>query len=110
VGWISLGLGVAGLGFGTFAGVQTLSKKSDFESQCLGKSCYPGAQSGYDDAKSWATLSTVGLAAGGGLALTGIVLVATAPRGGSSEQARPGAPSAPSVRLGLGSVAFSGAF
>jgi serine/threonine-protein kinase len=71
VGLAAAGVGIVGLGIGAFAGVRALSLRSD------------AASSANDDAKTFATISTIGLVAGGALAAGGIALVVLAPRFGS---------------------------
>ena len=76
------GVGVVGIGLGTFFGLQASSKWSDAKGKC---SDYPygcGAE-GQDlqsSARSQATISTVMFVAGGALLATGAVLYFTAPK------------------------------
>jgi hypothetical protein len=84
VGLVVAGLGVAGVAVGSFVG---LSAKSTYDSAFEGggcdgatNQCDASGQSKVDDARSRATLSTILFAAGGALALGGVVLYLTAPR------------------------------
>jgi hypothetical protein len=84
VGLVVAGLGVAGVAVGSVVG---LSAKSTYDSAfdgggCDGATnrCDASGQSKVDDARSSATLSTILFAAGGALAIGGVVLYLTAPR------------------------------
>lgn len=75
------GVGVVGLGLGTFFGLQASSKWSDAKSKCTDYPYGCGAE-GADlrsSAHSQATISTVAFVAGGALLATGVVLYLTAP-------------------------------
>lgn len=84
LGWVALGVGVVGVGVGSYFGLRTLSKKSDADSHCgsaIGQSdanlC---DQQGVDlrsQAKSAATLSTISFAVGAVGIGAGIVLLLT---------------------------------
>jgi hypothetical protein len=62
--WVGAGVGVAGLGFGTVAGIVTLSKKSTINELCQGTRCPPAAESTVTAGRTWATLSTISVAVG----------------------------------------------
>jgi hypothetical protein len=81
------GLGVAGLAFGVVAGIEAMSSYSDARSAC-GQSvpqCSAGSAASafglHDRTITWATASTIGLAAGGAVLAAGAVLFFTAPKG-----------------------------
>lgn len=79
LGWVSLGVGVVGIGVGSYFGFRTLKDKSDRDAHCASTGC---DQAGLDfdrDARTNATVSTIGFIAGGVLAATGVILVLTAP-------------------------------
>ena len=80
-GWVTVGVGAAGLVFGGVTGGLVLSKKSDFDAEhhCNDSACGPSQQSNVDSYNSMRTLSTVGFIAGGVVAATGIVILLTAP-------------------------------
>jgi hypothetical protein len=81
----ALGAGVIGIGVGTVFGLMTLSKKSDADALCNSSVCR--SQQGVDlqeDARSAATLSTVGFGVGLVGAAVGLYLFATAPKSSSS--------------------------
>lgn len=74
------GLGVAGLGVGATFGGLAATKKGDADPHCPAKACDSmGAQS-LADAKTFATVSTIGLIAGGALAATSLVLFLVSPK------------------------------
>ncbi len=101
---IGISIGAAGLLIGTITGVKALSLASDVKRQCAGTTCPRSAQSTYDSAQSYATVSTISFVlAAGGAALT-IVGLAT---GGSGAPARDAA-----IRptVGLGWIGVDGSF
>jgi len=78
VGWIGVGVGVAGLALGTIAGFSLMAKYDD-----LGCSASTQCVIGADEAathNTWRTVSTASLIAGGVLAAVGVTLVVTAPK------------------------------
>ena len=80
-GLIAAGVGVVGVGLGTVFGLQASGNWSDAKGECQAYP-YGCSQKGLDlrsDAKSQATLSTVGFIAGGALLGLGAVLYFTAP-------------------------------
>lgn len=96
------GVGGVGLVLGAVFGAVALGKKSDASDPSLCNSdftvCSPAGKSLVDDAKSAGLVSTVALVAGGVFAVTGIVLILTAPHGSKEKpavQASLGAPGAP---------------
>lgn len=80
-GWISLGVGGAGLVLGGVTGVLALGKRSSIDESpsCEGDRCLPAERSLADSYNSLRTWSSVGFIAGGALAATGVVLLLTAP-------------------------------
>lgn len=107
-GYVTLGVGAAGLVAGGVLGLLTLQKKGDFTNSCAGKSCPPEAESDYNRSKSYATFSTVGFVVGGVLVATGVTLVAISPRSKKREMALV-SPEA-QLRVGWNSVALQGTF
>ncbi len=83
VGYGAAGLGVVGLGLGTVFGVMSIGDKG----KCASDGTCP-AQSNIDDAKSHATISTIGFVAGGVLAAGGVALIVFAPSSASSAPAQ----------------------
>ena len=108
--WIVLGVGGAGLAVGTVTGVMALSVRSDLSDACPDSTCHPQNEDEQarmeDDLSEYHTLGTIsGIGFGIGLAgaVTGVVLLLTAPEAGS-------APSAASVTpvIGPGFVGIRG--
>jgi hypothetical protein len=89
LGWISLGVGGAGLALGSVTGILALGKRSsiDDSEQCDGDQCYAPERELAESYNSLRTWSSVGFIAGGALAATGVVLLLTSP---SSTQASTG--------------------
>jgi len=78
--------GVAGLALGAVYGFRALSRGDDARRECGGElaQCTGNpetAQQLIDDGRGFAQISNLALAAGGALAVTGVVLYVTAPRG-----------------------------
>jgi len=81
IGYITTGVGVVGLLAGTAFGLTAMSAKSDRDARCTGNNLCD--QEGVDkdqDARSAATVSTIGFIAGGVLTAGGLVLIFTAPK------------------------------
>jgi hypothetical protein len=84
LGLVSGGVGVIGLGVGTYFGLRAMAKQDDYEEhrgadgRCLDVDC----QTSSEDAHAAGNLSTVGFVAGGALVAVGAVLWLTAPDGG----------------------------
>ena len=76
VGWVLGGVGLAGIGVGTVFGLEALSTKS---SHCYANICTPPGTA--STAYQQATISTLGLIAGGVLVAGGLGLVLLAPGG-----------------------------
>ncbi len=84
--WIGLGVTVVGVGVGATAGILSMGKKSDLDSQCRDGKCPPNAHDTLDSANTLATISTIGfIGAGVGLALAGVgfALGRSAPKKGT---------------------------
>lgn len=110
--WTSLVVGAAGLGVGAFAATRLVGAVSDYDTRrdpvCPGTDAavQPGVCAGYlAEMETMRPLAIAGFVAGGALAITSLVLFATAPSG--DERARAGA-----FRCGLGTsgVSCSGVF
>jgi hypothetical protein len=89
LGWVALGVGVAGAAAGTFFGVRTLSQKSTVDEHCAGSHCDDAGLRANDSAKDSATLSTIAFVFGGVALAAGIVLLVTAPRSRPATTASP---------------------
>jgi hypothetical protein len=84
VGLVAGAVGVAGLGFGSVAGLVAKSKNDQALQNCRTSTlCSQTGLSLTNDAKSWATISTAAFVAGGVLAAGGLTMFLVAPRGPS---------------------------
>jgi hypothetical protein len=104
LGWISVGVGGAGLAVGGVFGSMAMSTQSELDEsgECVDEKCAPSQQDAVDKLGTQRTISSVGFIAGGVLAATGIVLVVTAPKGDTRPQA--------SLRITPGGVTFAREF
>lgn len=80
------GAGVVGLGLGATFGILASSKKGDADPHCPMKACDPIGASSLSDARTFATVSTVGLVVGGAFAVASVVLFLIAPRGSAERK------------------------
>jgi hypothetical protein len=87
LGFVTLGLGAVGLGVGGYFGARMLSKKADASVMCTPEApCDPesGEVTKFEntkrDAKDARTYATIGLGVGGAAAVTGVILLLTAPK------------------------------
>jgi hypothetical protein len=97
VGYVAGGLGIVGLGLGAIFGVTALGAKSDAHCDANDE-CDPAKLA---DARSSATLATVGFVAGGALLAGGAALVLFAPSRSSSSARLDAAPSVSQNTAGL---------
>ena len=103
---LAFGVGAVGLGLGIGAGSVVARKASALEDGCdASRVCSPERASEIRDAKTWATVSTVGFAAAGVGVITGVVLLLTS---GGTSASRTGARVRPLV--GVGSLGAEGVF
>lgn len=104
--FVAGGVGVVGLGLGTYFGLRASSKWSSAKDACVIDRCGPSsdAQKDKDDASSAGTISTIAFVVGGAALVTGVTLLVLSPssKGTSSARLR--------VVPGLGSLAAVGAF
>lgn len=83
-------VGLAGVGVGTYFGLDTFSKKSQRDQHCNGTVCDAVGITLHNQARTSATVSTIAVAAGGAALLGGVILFATAsPKKSEVEAARP---------------------
>jgi len=116
LGWVALGVGVVGVGVGSYFGLRTFSKKSESEDHCgeaIGQSdsnrCTQKGLDLRDEAKSAATFSTIGFAVGAVGVGAGVVLLLSS--GGSApEKAARHTQIVPVIGPRAGGLALSGAF
>jgi hypothetical protein len=87
LGFITLGAGLIGVGAGGYFGARVLMKKSDASTMCTpGDPCVAGSDEvrTYEDTKRDArnarTNAYIGLGVGGAVAVTGVILLLTAPK------------------------------
>lgn len=109
VGFVTLGVGVAGLAVGGFFGFRAISLGSDAEAGCNGaeRVCDTAGWDAYRRGRTSATISNVLIGAGAGLAAVGTALVLLG--GGSSEPApepKQGLRVKPSLRAGVTGAAL----
>lgn len=88
VGLAAIGVGGAGILVGAITGGLALKKRADLAAVCNAQGHCTGQQDAIDGYHLLGTVSTVGFVVGGALAVTGAVLVATAPKKGAAKQAR----------------------
>jgi hypothetical protein len=89
VGYVAGGLGIVGLAIGTVSGLSAASKNSRSKDICpnSGVCADEGARTANDEARSAATISTLGFVAGGALLAGGVALVLLAPSSSSPSRA-----------------------
>jgi hypothetical protein len=76
-GWLSVGVGSAGLALGAVSGLVAMTNKP---SNCQGTHCPTTADGEVKSYNRWLDISTVGFIAGGVVAATGVTLLLTAPK------------------------------
>src|SRR5262249_28260541 len=88
VGLAAIGIGAAGFVAGAIAGGLAIKKHGDLAAVCDPQGGCTGQQGAIDGYHLLTTLSDVGIVVGGALAVTGVVVVATAPKTGAAKSAR----------------------
>jgi tetratricopeptide (TPR) repeat protein len=85
IGWVSIGVGAAGLATGIIAGSVAAAKREDFSGMCdeQERICPRSVEGDVGTYNTLRPVSTVGFVIGGVGLATGIVLLATLPRGGA---------------------------
>jgi hypothetical protein len=86
LGWVAIGAGAVALGVGTWFGVRTFDKQNESEDHCAGTACDQTGVDLRDEARTSATISTIGFAVGVAGVGAGVVLLLTA--GGDEPGAR----------------------
>ena len=90
VGLATAGVGLVGLGLGTYFGIRTLDQSDAARRACPASPCADrSAVEKNDQAKSSSLISTMSFAAGGGVFLLGSILFFTAPSASSQARAKP---------------------
>ncbi len=64
LGYVALGVGVVGVGVGSYFGLRTLNKKDEASPYCPNKECSSHGMELIEDARSAATVSTIGFGVG----------------------------------------------
>ena len=105
-GWVSFGVGLAGLAAGGVFGALAISDNNDAKARCLGTVCDAQGYSTTTDAKHAATASTIAFVAGGAITAAGLVLLITSPSDRRVETTRLGI--APLVGAGIGGAMLQG--
>jgi hypothetical protein len=122
-GYVALGIGIAGIGTGTVAGILALQQKHKLDQGCKGLSCGPELVSTRDALNRWADVSTVAFSIGGAAILVSTYLL-VASSSSSSRADAGGAPRQASTNgrgtsktgivirpsLGFGSAFVTGSF
>ena len=103
LGLVSAGAGLVGIGVGTFFGLRSFSKHSEYVGHCNGNLCDATGVAAHDDAVTAGNVSTISFVAGGALLAAGAVLWLTAPRRPTSDVAV-----APLVGPGTAGIAIAG--
>lgn len=78
LGAVVAGVGLVGIGVGTYFGLDTFSKKAERDKHCNDKVCDATGLKLHDDAGSSATISTIGVGVGGAAFILGAILFVTA--------------------------------
>ena len=110
LGFVVLGIGAAGLGFGVVTGVLASGKKSDLDDQCPNNRCPSTASDDLDSAKQLATMSTVGFGVGAAGVVVGSLLLLSASRSSDAASKRPPRRVTARPFVGVGSVGVTGSF
>jgi hypothetical protein len=111
-GVVAAGLGVVGLGLGTWFGLSSRSKADDVKGHCVSypSGCDAEGLALNDDAKKAGTLSTVSFVTGGVLIAAGVVLYLTAPSSSQNNVAAPSIRLAPALGQGSAGGVVQGQF
>jgi len=97
LGFVAGGIGVVSIGVGSYFGLKAFSRWDARNTGCTG-GCTADAKTAGDDAKSAATVSTIGFAAGAAALGAGIVLILTS---SSSKEPEPPSAHVGKLRVGL---------
>jgi hypothetical protein len=89
LGWVTAGVGVVGVGVGSYFGLRAFSKKAESDDAIENGSCFEQCHEAWNDGRSAATVSNVAFAVGAAAIGAGTLLLLTSE--GSSESAAKGA-------------------
>jgi hypothetical protein len=107
--WAGVGLVAVGAALGTVAGVISMGKTKDLDTQCTNNRCPPPAHGTFDSAHTWATVSTIGfIGAGVGAVTAGVGLLLS--RRSSSTGSSASSSSGVRASVTLGGAAIEGTF
>jgi hypothetical protein len=109
IGYVVGGVGLVGLGVGTFFGLRTLSQKSASDDACVG-GCSPQGAAAMDDAYKAATYANIGLGVGLVGVGVGTYLILTSPKTAAPTNDDARWRVTPSVAKEGGGVLVGGAF
>jgi serine/threonine-protein kinase len=104
-GFVALGVGVVGLGVGTWLGLSAKSLDRDAEALCTARGCTPEGKQLNDDARSRGNLATIVFSVGAVAAVSGVIMVLVAPSSAPKTAAI-----TPWVGAGTGGLQVSGSF
>jgi hypothetical protein len=107
LGYVSLGVGAAGLVVGTAFGLSARSTRNELRASCADNVCNEALRDTYNRGRTQATISTVGFVVGGVGVAAGIYFLATAPSG---KEAAPRAARRLEPVVGLGYLGAQGSF
>lgn len=102
VGWIGIGVGVAGMAFGGVTGFIAMQRNQDLDENCPDRVCGPDQETERWQYNNLRVMSSAGLIGGGVLAAAGVTLLLTAPKKTASSYVSP--------YVGFSSAGVSGAF
>jgi hypothetical protein len=103
-GWITLGVGAAGLAVGGATGLIAMGQRGTLDDSCVDKKCPPAQKSDVDGYNQMRMISTIGFGVGAVGVVAGVTLLLTSPDPQPREQV--------GVRpwVGLGSAGVEGTF
>ncbi|MFO0759242.1 MAG: hypothetical protein U0359_22310 [Byssovorax sp.] len=78
-GYVTLGLGSAGLALGVGTGIAAMVQRGSIADQCVNGICPKSAQDAVDSYHLFGTISTASVVIGGAAAAAGVILIVTAP-------------------------------
>jgi hypothetical protein len=105
---VAAGVGLVGIGVGSYFGVEAFSKHGDYVAHCPNDVCDPAGIQLHNDAASAATASTIAMTAGAVLVAGGAVLWLTAPPSGRASGS--GLRLHPAVGVRSGGLSLEGAW
>jgi hypothetical protein len=86
-GWVTLGVGAAGVVLGVVSGFLALDRQGTLDSNCRNGQCPTAFHDDVDAFETLRTLSVIGIAAGGALTIAGVSMLAVGASGAPAEGA-----------------------